>query len=173
MQLQDDRLYTRRESYFISTLILSPVRHETCTSEWLGRREPVTMSSPTKHADGSAPTQGKKKNIYDSNRKKNKTNTYSQLRASIFPKIHSTSLWRIISRFVRTITQNGALFFIIAWKRGEWVTFSRMSLVTDNFNFLWAHCQHFGTNVSLPAGKYEALRNASRQEVCKVSDTNY
>lgn len=45
------------------------------------------MSSPTKHADGSAPTQEKKKNIYDSNRKKkNKTNTYSQLRASIFPK---------------------------------------------------------------------------------------
>ena len=33
------------------------------------------MSSPTKHADGSAPTQGKKKNIYDSNRKK-KQNKY-------------------------------------------------------------------------------------------------
>ena len=144
MQLQNDRLYTRRESYFISTLILSPVRHETCTSEWLGRREPVTISSPTKHADGSVPTQEKKKNIYDSNRKKNKTNTYSQLRASIFPK----NTFHIL----RTITQNGALFFIIAWKRGEWVPFSRMSLVTYNFNFLWAHCQHFGNSVSLPAG---------------------
>lgn len=33
------------------------------------------MSSPTKHADGSAPTQEEKKNIYDSNRKK-KQNKY-------------------------------------------------------------------------------------------------
>lgn len=39
----------------VYTLIRSPVRQDNWTSEWLGSKEPVTISTPVKYIDGSFP----------------------------------------------------------------------------------------------------------------------
>ncbi len=44
-----------KNASFCVTLIRSPVRQDSCTSEWLGRRDPITMSTPTSHIDDSVP----------------------------------------------------------------------------------------------------------------------